>query len=348
MATTFPTIEGAYARDLLQQPDALRRANLVALPDGLQKIAEAISNNPHAHVVLTGMGSSFHALHSIAMRLSEGGIPVAMLETSELIYYWQHLLGQNTVVVAVSQSGRSAEIIRLAEIDAGRSTLVAVTNDPSSPLASAAHSLILMNAGSESTVSCKTYLCTLLLLDRVAETLSGGNLANVPSRSEQVIDAVESYLAGWRDHVEEAQVRLRDVHHIVFAGRGPSLAAANTGALIIKESARFPAEGMSAAAFRHGPLEMINARMLLVMLQGDARSSALNERLVQDVNQLGGRALLVSTREASGLLCLPQAHPRLQSIVEILPAQMISLALAARERREAGAFALASKITATE
>ena len=105
---------------------------------------------------------------------------------------------------------------------------------------------------------------------------------------------------------------------------------------------------MSAAAFRHGPLEMISQRMLLVMFDGDARSRMLNQRLVQDVSSLGGRAVLVSDQRSNTLFSVSEVDARLQPILEILPAQMISLALAAREHHEAGSFSRASKITATE
>lgn len=348
MTTDFPLMEGPYTRDLLEQPQALRRANAVGLPAELRVIGELIRREPRTAVVLTGMGSSFYALHPIAIQLGEAGIRATMLETSELIYYWPHLLGENTVLLAVSQSGRSAEILRLLEVDGGRSSLIAVTNDATSPLATAADACILIDAGPESTVSCKTYLSTLLLLDRIGECLAGGDLADVPARSEQVILAVDDYLSRWREHVDEAQMCLRHVQHLVLAGRGPSLAAAYTGALIIKESARFPAEGMSSAAFRHGPLEMISQRLLLVMFDGDARSRALNRRLVHDVNSLDGRAILVSDQQTGGLFSVREVHPRLQPVLEILPAQMISLALAAREHHQAGNFSRASKITSTE
>ncbi len=348
MVTSFPLIEGPYTKDLLEQPAALRRASAVPMPAELQIIGEQLRRNPLRTVVLTGMGSSFYALHPIAILLAEAGIRATMLETSELIHYWPHLLGEDTVVLAVSQSGRSAEIIRLLEVNSGRSTLLAVTNDAASPLAAAADVCVLIDAGPESTVSCKTYLSTLLLLDRIADRLTGADPSTSTERSESVIQSVERYLSRWREHVEEAQECLRSVQHLVLVGRGPSLAAAYTGALIIKESARFPAEGMSAAAFRHGPLEMISQRLLLVAFEGDARARTLNQNLVRDVNSLYGRAILVSETVRDGLFSLSHVDARLQPILEILPAQMISLALAAREYHQAGSFSRASKITATE
>jgi fructoselysine-6-P-deglycase FrlB-like protein len=138
MAMTYPLIEGAYLRDLLEQPDALRRTLALPLADELLEIGASLRGPRPPFVVLTGMGSSFHALHPLAIRLAQAGIRAVMLETSELIYYWNNLIGTDTILIAVSQSGRSAEMLRLLELNSGRSTLIGITNDIGSPLAQAA------------------------------------------------------------------------------------------------------------------------------------------------------------------------------------------------------------------
>jgi len=101
---TYPLIEGAYLRDLLEQPDALRRTLTLALPEGLSGIATRLAGPQPPFMVLTGMGTSFHALNPLAIRLAEHGIRTAMIETSELIFYSNGLLGPNTILVVVSQS----------------------------------------------------------------------------------------------------------------------------------------------------------------------------------------------------------------------------------------------------
>jgi glucosamine--fructose-6-phosphate aminotransferase (isomerizing) len=348
MGMTQPLIEGAYLRDVLDQGDCLRRTAALPLPVNLTGIAERLQGPHPPLVILTGMGSSFHALHPIAIRLSECGIHAVMLETSELIYYWNGLLGKNTVLIAVSQSGRSAEMIRLLELNSGRSTVIGITNDLGSPLAKAASGVALISAGDESSVSCKTYVCSLLMLSRVAEALCSGDPKNLQAEGRSVADAVDGYFRDWRDHVEEAQACLHHIRHIVLAGRGPSLASAGTGGLIIKEAARFPAEGMSAAAFRHGPLEMVSEHLFLLVFQGDSRSTAMNVRLASEVVELGGRAQLVSDESRLPVFRTSPKGETLRPILEILPVQIISLALAARDGREAGAFAHASKITSIE
>jgi len=349
MGTTYPVIEGAYVRDLLEQPASLRRTLATPLPAELTDVGKRLRAPQPPSVILTGMGSSYHALHPLAIRLAESGICPLMLETSELNYYWNGLLGPNTVVLTVSQSGRSAEILRLLDIDAGRSTLIAVTNDLDSPLAHAANGVVRIDAGVESSVSCKTYVSSLLALSRVGEVLCPQD--QVPSAdapNEAIADLVDQYLANWREHVEEALFCLRGVRHLVLAGRGPSLATTGTGGLIIKEAARFPAEGMSAAAFRHGPVEMLSDELFLLVFQGGERTAGLNNRLAAEVLELGGNCQLVSEESKLPLFRTAATTDSLRPILEILPVQMITLALAAREGREAGAFSHASKITSTE
>ena len=348
MHKTYPLIEGAYVRDLLEQPDALRHTLTVPLPDSLYRIATRLAGPHPPFVVLTGMGSSFHALHPLAIRLAERGIRAAMIDTSELIHYANGLLGRDTILIVVSQSGQSAEILRLLQINAGRSTILGVTNDPNSPLGKAAESLVPIRAGAESSVSCKTYVSTLLSLSRIGEALCPNESDNLIRELEAVADSADRYLSNLREHVEEAQHLLQTARHLILAGRGASLASTGTGGLIVKEASGFHAEGMGAAAFRHGPLEMVNEGMFLLVFEGAERTASLNRRLVSDVLEIGGSAHLVSNRAHHKVFQIPATSEGLLPILEILPVQMISLALAAREGREAGAFSLASKITAVE
>lgn len=348
MRMTNQLIEGPYVRDLLGQPDALRRTLTLPLPEGIFGIATRLAGPRPPFMVLTGMGSSFHALNPLTIRLAEQGIRNAMIETSELIYYSNGLLGPDTILVVVSQSGKSAETLRLLELNAGRSPIVGVTNNPGSPLGRAADALVPIRAGAEASVSCKTYVSTLLALSRVSEALCTNDPETLKLDLDAVVDSVEGYLSELREHVEEAQAFLQNTHHLILAGRGGSLATVGTGGLIVKEAARFNAEGMSAAAFRHGPIEMVSNGLFLLVFEGAERTAGLNRKLVSDVVDIGGSAQLVWHGNRHKVFQIPTICEVLQPILEILPVQMISLALAAREGREAGSFTFASKITAVE
>ena len=121
-----------------------------------------------------------------------------------------------------------------------------------------------------------------------------------------------------------------------------------TGSLIIKESAQFHAEGMSSAAFRHGPMEMVGPETFVLVFSGDRKTQDLNRKLLHDIQAQGGKAQLVGEGTVTPTFCVPEVPSSVRPIVEILPVQMITLALAARAGREPGCFKLASKVTATE
>jgi len=342
-------VEGAYLRDILDQPRALQ-ATLSALDvsQELAGLARRLAAGRFLRVVLTGMGSSFHALHPLHLELIGQGVSSVMAETSELIHHQKRLFDPKTLMVAVSQSGRSAETVRLLELNRGRSPVIGVTNTPGSPLALRADAVVMTDAGSEFSVSCKTYLSALLALDWLGAVLGGRELGARRRALGQAVPAVSSYLAGWRGHVHDLAGWFQGVRHLFLVGRGASLAAVGTGALTIKESDHFPAEGMSSAAFRHGPFEMLSPEVRVLVFAGDRLTSGLNAGLVRDIRSHRGRAELVAEGATRPALRLPVAAPGLRPVLEMLPVQMSTLALAASAGREAGRFALAAKVTTKE
>ncbi len=238
----------SYMSDLLDQPSALQ-ATLDSLnkTSPLSSIFNLLRSGKYQRVILTGMGSSFHGLYPLQLRLFALPIGVIRLETAELIHYAQELIDPANLVVAVSQSGQSVEVVRLLEFTKGRVTTIGVTNTAGSALAEGADLVILTEAGEEATVSCKTYISALAALTWLGDQLLGEKthfptLRDVPQK-------VADYWSGWQDSVEILSQKLAGVENLFLLGRGSSLAAACAGALIIKESARFGAEGMNSAAF---------------------------------------------------------------------------------------------------
>lgn len=348
MLTEFSVVEGEYLRDILDQPRALSDT-LAALDvtKPLRDIASRVQNKFKA-IVLTGMGSSFHALHPLLIELIEHGLTALMVETSELVHYQSHLFDKRNLIVAVSQSGRSAEVVRLLETNCARSPLVAVTNTAESPLAKQADAAIITRAGTEFSVSCKTYLTALMGLKWIGDLFCGRDLRRTRGELQYASPAVRNYLAGWRDHVEKLAQQLNGVRHMFLVARGSSLAAAGMGSLIIKEAAHFHGEGMSCAAFRHGPWEMLSPATFVLIFAGGAETRDLNLRLLADIREQSAHAELVTEDAAFPPFALPGVPNSICPIVEPLPAEMITLALAAQAGREPGRFERATKITTTE
>lgn len=356
--STPPT---GYLRDILDQPkavrDTLQGLRSSNLPDA---ITRSLSQGGFRRVVLTGMGASFYAFHPLHQALIWRGVEAHMVETTELLYALHGLLRADTLVIAASQSGRSVEIAALVEqkqqlerkalVDrrVTRFALLGITNTPDSPLATGADACVLTRAGTEDTVSCKTYLATLLALTWLEPALFGEPTSSVLKELEAVSPAVERYLSGWESHVADLKERLRGIRDVFVLGRGPSLAAAGTGGLIIKEATHMHGEGMNSAAFRHGPFEMASAETFALVFAGQGPALALNKRLYEDIHAAGCGAALVSENAVEGVFRLPAVSERARPVMEILPVQMLTLALADLHGHIAGQFTRGTKVTTVE
>lgn len=341
---------GSYPENILQQPEAVR-ATVAGLPnlDAVSSFAWRLASGRFHQVVLTGMGASYAALYPLTLQLLAHNIPSQRIETSELLYHAPRLLGPRTLLIAVSQSGASVEILRLLDRTRPEQTpLIGVTNTPGSPLAKSADSIVLTRAGAEYSVSSKTYVATLAALNLLGEALCGRDLAPARVQLRHAADAMSSYLAHLDDHVAELVRILEPVRHIVLVGRGPSLAAVGAGALIIQEAARFPCLGMSSAAFRHGPMELISPDLFVLVLNGVAPTQELNTRLAADIRAAGAHAALVEESSGDNVFYLPPVPPATLPLVECLVPEMFSLALARLRGHTPGKFERSGKITVTE
>ena len=202
MRPDLSILQGHYLQDLLEQPDALERTlDSLDVSATLEELIARVRAKTFSRIVLTGMGSSFHALHPLQLELIQQGHTAFMLETSELVHYQRILFDAKTLIIAVSQSGRSAEIVRLLEMNQGRAPVLAVTNAADSLLAQRADAAILTSAGLEFSVSCKTYMSALLALQWFGDLLANRDRETTRRQLAQAPLAVRSYLETWQDHV---------------------------------------------------------------------------------------------------------------------------------------------------
>ncbi|MBP8257704.1 MAG: SIS domain-containing protein [Opitutaceae bacterium] len=338
------SLKGAYLGDLLGQPTALTDtiASLSSIPALPSRALSA------ERIVLTGMGASLHAVHPLRVSLVRSGRTAFVVETAELIHAQSALLDARTLVIAVSQSGRSAETVELLNIAsrcASPPFIIGVTNGADSPLAQRAHAAIVIRAGSEHSVSCKTYVSTLAALEWLGGVLCGEDTAPILAELGLAAPAVKAYYADWQAKVDQLAGEFTSLRHLFLTGRGTSLAAVATGAIILKESTRIQAEGMSTPEFRHGLFELIGPGLYALVFAGEAAMVPLNESLVNDIRRMGGRAVLIGESTTPGPFRLPTLPERLRPMAEMLPVQLLSLALAALAGHVPGDFERAAKVT---
>jgi glutamine---fructose-6-phosphate transaminase (isomerizing) len=337
-----------YIKDILSQPSALREA----LDRYSSSTLERVNTSDFDRIILSGMGSSYNAAYPALIQLSTQITPVQLVNAAELLHSLSGMIGTRSLLWLNSQSGRSAELVHLLDRikTCSPACLLTFVNDSSSPMAERADVCIPIYAGTEATVSTKTYVNMLAVNLLAAIQLGGGDVDAAIREMRNAADAMDAYLSDWKTHVQELDSMLGDFDQLFLIGRGTSMSAVWNGSLINKEAAKSAFEGMHAADFRHGPLEIVAPGFAAVIFAGAGQTSALNRHLALEIISHGGKVIWVDSASDPEIptLVLPVTSELSRPLVEILPMQMLTLAMARRKGLQAGQFRHVSKVTARE
>lgn len=319
------------AAEIAEQPAAARRTLEHLLPER-DRLRELVGDR--RRVLLVARGSSDNAaIYGRYLLEVASGIPAALAAPSVATHYGARLDLSDTLVVSVSQSGSTAEIVETQEWarSCGAAT-VSVSNVAGSPLAAAADLALTTQAGPEVAVpATKTYLTQMLALAVVADAL--GRPSSLADDLARVPEAVEGLLA---QDVDDAAAALAEVDRVVVSGRGLLLGTALETALKMEETCLRPVRGYSYADLRHGPISVVGDGVLAVLVA--AAHGPLAEPMVEladDLHARGARVLgLGGSPEFAERCDVHLAGPDLPETVEpvasIVPAQMMIERLALR------------------
>jgi glutamine---fructose-6-phosphate transaminase (isomerizing) len=332
-----------FEHDIQGQAAALRLVAASPLPPGLCEIRPG----QYDRIALTGMGSSHFAGLPTWRRLVAAGLPVWWADTGQLLDS-PGLITPDTLLVATSQSGASAEIETLLDTAAAKPrTVIGITNDPSSVLAAHSNVLLELHSGIEATVSTKSYLNTLVVHSLLTSALLGGTDSADVAGAAELLD----WIAPVPELVDIARsaVDVRDAR-LVFVGSDNHAATAMYAGLITKEAAKVPAEGFAGGQFRHGPLELAGPGLVAVLFgtYQDDKNQSLHQ-LAADLAATGSRVLLVGDLEVPGAVTVPVPHG--DTLTELaagaLVAQYLAVLIGKAKHIEPGSFSYASKVTTT-
>jgi len=350
--------------EILQQPDALScvrkyYASPGAIPLSVRK---KLGISPGTTVVFTGMGSSLHAAYPAQAYLTAMGYRALVWEAAELLHHHLKVLSPDTLLVVVSQSGETVEVTRLLEVLPKKIKVVAVTNVESSRLGRAGELLLPMMAGVQASVSTKTYTCAVAVLMYLAFAITGEPQRPLSQALMHAVDAQEKILDR---HDDLMLPTLEFFHHppyVALLSRGADLASAFQGALMLKEVARLAAEPITAAQFRHGPIEIIDPSHCYIIFARHTqpvaapranKPVALLLKLAADIRSHKGRVLLLSDRPVENVtnIRLIQVDPirlGLGTLVDIVLIQLLAHDYALRAGFEPGKFWIAEGVTRRE
>jgi glucosamine--fructose-6-phosphate aminotransferase (isomerizing) len=340
--------------EIAQQPTVLSGLRKFYTSPGAipSKLLRAMVKRWPPTVVLTGMGSSMYAAFPAQAYLNSLGVRALIWETGELVDHHRKFLGEDILLVVVSQSGETAEVLRLLEAVPREEGLVAVCNLETSSLARRAKLLLPMMAGRPAPVGTKTYSCAVAVLMYLAMAITRKPLHPLTQALMQAIEAQESIIERHDELIPPTVEFFNNPHYTALLSRGAELASAYQGALLFKEVVKLGAEPMSAAQFRHGPMEIIDPahRYIIFSRQSDVAPKRKPDtglfKLARDICKHGGRVLLYSDQtfgDVTNMRPVPVEAVRLGlgTLVDTVHIQLLVHDLALRAGLEPGSFRFA-------
>jgi glucosamine--fructose-6-phosphate aminotransferase (isomerizing) len=319
--------------EILEQPAAIERL-LTSQAGPIEDIARAVQAADVEYVLIAARGTSDHAaVYAQYVFGTRQRWPVALAAPSVQSLYGAEPRFGRALVIGISQSGASPDVVGV--IAAARrqgAPTIAITNDPSSPLAQAAEHGIDLSAGPERAVAAtKTYTAELTAVARLSAAMDedGAAAAEIARLPAAVAEALATEPEAERIARDQAPLG-----RCVVLGRGYEYATAREWALKLKELGRVFADPYSAADFRHGPMALAEPGIpILAVAPSGAAEADLASLLAGLRDDVGADALVLSDREAARRgarwsLPLPSDVPEwLMPVVSIVPAQLHALHL---------------------
>ncbi len=223
-------------------------------------------------VILVARGTSDNAaLYLKYLIETKIGIPCGLASPSVVTVYGTKLRYKNVLVIALSQSGQSPDLVGYcAAARDGGATVIAMTNDPDSPLAKTSHCHLYLHAGPEKAVAATKSYSAELLVSRLLVAHWKGESVDFDSIIAQTKEGLVQMSS-----IKSFAQRFDYSHGLTTMGRGFAYANAHEAALKIQETVKIPVASFSSADYLHGPISSLHSgsRVLFLAPAGVAQSS---------------------------------------------------------------------------
>ncbi|MFU8826079.1 MAG: SIS domain-containing protein [Brevefilum sp.] len=321
-------------REIHQQPDVLQ--HLLTQPqDAVIALAEQIHARHISQVYIAARGTSDNAARYAQYLLGAHNHLMVSLATPSLFTIYRQVPNlANTLVLGISQSGKSPDIVTvLAEGKKQGALTAAITNTIDSDLSQAANMVLGLNAGEEvSLAATKTYTAQLACLARLSVELNPtdamqNELKALPEKAVEVFQH--------EDQIKNLSERYRYMSHCAVIGRGFNYASAFELSLKLKELTYTIAEPYSSADFLHGPVALVDRGFPVFVIAPSGMMIPEMHALVEKVDQRLAEVVMISDHPdllkiTSQTMSVPAGVPEwLSPITAIIPGQIFAMYLAA-------------------
>lgn len=347
-----------FLTEILEQPKSLK--DTLDYYSGqvgkmqLEIIGEFFNRGNFQEIIFTGMGSSYFTSYAASCLFSSLGIHSFALNTSELLYNNFSLITDKTLIVCVSQSGDSVEIVKLLEKLPGNISFIGVSNEEKSSLSIKSRMTLFSKAGREEMTSSKTYTSTILVLFILGWFLSkkwnNEKILQIKKLTSQTSELIENY----KNLISNEFDFLGDVDFLQFIGRGPLFSSALQSELMFKEASQVPASATLGGEFRHGPMEMVKAGFKSILFAAEGNTYDQSIKMAVDIAKYQGKVIIITNKSPHisdnniRIILIDQPDEYLFTIQSIIPVQLMVNYLALSKGHEPGNFVHGGKVTLTE
>jgi glutamine---fructose-6-phosphate transaminase (isomerizing) len=336
-------------KEIHEQPEAMRRALTGRIREGqlhlaeLEQMKQAGLLDKVQRIVIVACGTSYHA-GLIARYVIErwARIPVETITAAEF-RYCNPIIGPETLCIAVTQSGETADtLVGIRQAREQGAPVIAITNVVASAITRLSDAVLYLQAGPEiGVVATKTFITSVTVLyllglylaqqrermdsEEVGTVLEA--LERIPHQIQQVLNSATSA----ENVIEPLAKHLSHCSSMMFIGRGVGFPTALEGALKLKEISYIHAEGLPAGELKHGSIALLDPDTPLIAV---ATSSHVYEKVVsnmQEVRARDARVVVVATegdtgirRHADDVLYVPATVEELSPLLAIIPLQLFA------------------------
>jgi len=316
-------------KEIMEQPQALEKT---IKQDESKFTRVALDILRAKQVIITACGTSRYAALVGRYLFSKVGRMFSDVVMASEFGYFADSVDKNTVVIAVSQSGETADVIEgVKAAKAAGAEIISIVNRPNSMLAALSHHVIRLNCGPEVGVAAtKTFLCQLAVFYLLSFSMVN-SFSEAQNKLNTVCSKVSEALRENSDKLIELSQKLKARDDFYYIGRGINFSIATEGALKLKEISYIHAEGMPAGELKHGTLALIEENTPVVVICPADYTYAETLSNAMEAKSRGAYIIGVSDKESDIFdfwIKVPQVDELLYPMVAVVPLQLLAYHLA--------------------
>jgi glutamine---fructose-6-phosphate transaminase (isomerizing) len=319
--------KGKYSHYTLKEIHEQRQTIVKSMEQdkkNLEKFCDIITGAKNIYI--TGSGTSYHSALLAKQIFSKLKIHVETIMSSEF-QYSSEMLDENSVLLAISQSGETADVIQSVKSAKNMGVKVlSIVNIPTSSLARLSDSYLEVNCGPEIGVAAtKSFTSQITLLYYVADII--GRKTNGISTSKELLTTTISQVLELDSQIESVANQIKGLKDVYILGRSLHFPICLEGALKIKELSYIHAEGMAAGELKHGPLALIDNNSIVIVIHPNDSTYIDTLSNIHTIKSRGAKIVGISNKKNEIYdyqITIPTISEFLYPLIEVIPLQLLA------------------------